>query len=294
MSHFGLHHLLLSDLPRLRAFRDALRRRIRPGDVVVDLGAGTGILGLLALQAGAGRVYAVEKHPILRLARRLARENGVEDRLRFVDADIRRARLPERADWIVSDMVGQLGVDPELSRVLVRARRFLKPGGRFLPSSSRLWAGLVEAPGLHARHVRPGRGLGVGLDAFHRLAANRVGRMPAAPRRWAAGPREAFTFDFARDRAVFPRRARLRFRAARACRVHGIAVRSESLLAPGLRLESRTGSWRSPVFLPVERPLELRRGWPVDVELVLHDATTVEWSLGGERHCTLMDGWVGG
>lgn len=294
VSHFDLHHLLLSDLPRLRAYREAFRRLLRPGAVVVDLGAGTGILGLLALKAGAARVYAVEKHPIHKLGRWLARENGVEERLRFVTADIRRARIPERVDWIVSDLVGLLGADPEMSECIVSSRRFLKPGGGFLPGRSRVWAGLVRAPGLFARHVRPGRGLGVSLGAFHKIAANRVGRMASVPRRWAAAPQAVFEFDFARDREVYPRRAKLGFRAASRGAVHGMAVRSESLLAPGLRLESRTGSWRRPVYLPLERPMKLSKGERVEAELVLHDAVTVEWRIGGESHCTLIPGVVNG
>jgi hypothetical protein len=73
-----------------------------------------------------------------------------------------------------------------------------------------------------------------------------------------------------------------------------MAVRAESLLAPGIRLESRTGSWRSPVFLPLERARRLRRGERVEADLVLHDATTVEWSIGDERHCTMVEGVVDG
>lgn len=289
MSSFDLHHLLLSDRPRLDAFRRALHRTVRPGDVVVDLGAGTGILGLLALQAGAGRVYAVDPDPILRLARKLARENGVEERMRFVEEDARTATLPERADLIVSDLGGMLGMDPEMSKVVVAARRFLKRGGRILPQRSRVWAGLVRAPSLHRAHVRPGAGCGVALEAVHRLAAHRVGRMAAVPGQWAAGPRPVFDFDFARDAAAFPRRSRIRFRAARSGPVHGMGLRTETRLLPGLSLESRTGSSRRPVFLPLERPLRLERGERVEAELVLHDATTVEWRVGDRRHCTLFE-----
>jgi predicted RNA methylase len=42
------HRQYLVDIPRLESFEHAIREVVRPGDVVLDLGCGTGILGMLA------------------------------------------------------------------------------------------------------------------------------------------------------------------------------------------------------------------------------------------------------
>jgi predicted RNA methylase len=60
-SDLEFHAFCLTDTgSRLDQFAAAIAARIRPGDTVVDLGAGTGVLSFLACRAGARRVYAIE------------------------------------------------------------------------------------------------------------------------------------------------------------------------------------------------------------------------------------------
>ncbi len=61
--YFQVHKLMLGDVPRTCSYRDALaacaEEHVR-GKVVMDVGAGTGILSLFCFRAGAKRVFAVE------------------------------------------------------------------------------------------------------------------------------------------------------------------------------------------------------------------------------------------
>jgi SAM-dependent methyltransferase len=117
-----------------------LRATIKPGDVVLDFGAGTGILSMFAAQAGAARVYAVERTKIVRLTRRIVKRNGFDDRIVVIRGDIDQVNLPEHVDVIVSEWLGAFGVDENMLAPLVLARdQWLKPGGTLLPETVTAW-----------------------------------------------------------------------------------------------------------------------------------------------------------
>ena len=146
------HRHYVTDARRLEAYRRALAATIRPGDTVLDLGAGTGVLGLLACEAGAGRVYAVDDGPALDLARAIARAGPYANRVVHVRGHSAWVRLPEPVDVIVADQVGYFG--PEVGfgdDVPVAATRFLGPGGRVVPGAIRLFAAPVSLPEVRRR-----------------------------------------------------------------------------------------------------------------------------------------------
>src|SRR5262245_35967603 len=130
------HRQYLADDVRVHAFRQAIAATVRPGDTVLDLGSGTGILGLFACAAGARRVYSVEETGLIEVARAVARANGVEDRVVFLQRSSLQIALPERVDVIVCDFIGGFGYDAALIEDGTDARdRFLKPGGRMVPAA---------------------------------------------------------------------------------------------------------------------------------------------------------------
>lgn len=145
------HRRLLADRVRVAAFREALAELVRPGMAVADVGTGTGLLALLARQAGARVVYAIEPAPIVRLARRVAADNGV-DGVVFLEADALTTTLPEPVDLVVSECMGNFVVTDEMLPVLADLRRHLAPGGRICPSCIDLH--LAPASLLNFRQVR--------------------------------------------------------------------------------------------------------------------------------------------
>jgi SAM-dependent methyltransferase len=144
-AEFEVHRSMIGDRIRTEAFRRAIRSAVRPGDVVLDVGAGSGILSVFAAQAGAARAYAVEQTSIAVFAQELAAANGVADIVRVLQGDVMDIELPERVDVIVSEWLGGFGIDEGmLPPVIVARDRWLKPGGIMIPGSVTAWTALVH------------------------------------------------------------------------------------------------------------------------------------------------------
>lgn len=99
-------YICLVDKKRTLAFREAIQKAVQPGDIVVEVGAGTGILSLFAVQAGAAKVFAVEIDPVLaRCLRETAALNGYKDKIEVIEADAMTADLPQNVDVVIGELI---------------------------------------------------------------------------------------------------------------------------------------------------------------------------------------------
>ncbi|KAG2727115.1 hypothetical protein I3843_01G139800 [Carya illinoinensis] len=110
------------------------------GRVVVDVGAGSGILSLFAAQAGAKHVYAVEASEMAEYAQKLIAGNpSLGQRITVVKGKVEEVELPEKADILISEPMGTLLVNERMLESYVIARdRFLVPNGKMFPTAGRI------------------------------------------------------------------------------------------------------------------------------------------------------------
>jgi protein arginine N-methyltransferase 1 len=156
MYNLNDYRSMIADTVRMNAYTEALRRAVKPGDIVLDIGTGTGIFALLACQFGAARVYALEPNVNIHLAKRLAKENDFLDRIEFIQDLSTKITLREKADVIISDLRGMLPLYEKHIPALVDARRrLLKPGGVLIPKRDTLYVSVVEAPELYKDYSEP-------------------------------------------------------------------------------------------------------------------------------------------
>jgi len=143
-----VHRRVVGDDVRTRAFFESITATVSPGDVVLDVGSGSGILSLFAAQAGASRVYAVDRAPAAAaLARRLIADNSMQDRIQIIVGEAERVALPTRVNVLVSEWLGVYGVDENmLGSVLAARDRWLESDGTLIPGAVTAWLAPVSHP----------------------------------------------------------------------------------------------------------------------------------------------------
>ena len=99
-------YLCLVDKKRTTAFREAIHKAVKRGDVVVDVGSGTGIFALFAAEAGAAKVYAVEvEHLLATSLRQTVTASKYKDVIEVVEGNALEVDLPKSVDVVITELI---------------------------------------------------------------------------------------------------------------------------------------------------------------------------------------------
>jgi SAM-dependent methyltransferase len=292
------HRMMALDAVRNDAYAHALKQVIRPGSIVLDLGAGTGIHGLMAARLGARRVSLVEQEDIIAIADENIRANGLQDVVRTIHGRIEDVQLPEPVDVIVSVLTGNFLLTEDLLPSLLYARdRFLKPGGTLIPSEATMVIVPVSAPSLHEKEIAcwSAPQHDVVLSPARAYAANTVFFRNQDLEETAdlAEPTVVHTLDLERgDYAPLKVNVGVTITQSGVC--HGWAGWFTMKLADRWLSTSprdKRTHW-SPAFLPLDPPVPVEKGDQVQFHLARAPYGDWVWGMktpdGAQRHSTLF------
>lgn len=263
---------MIADRVRMDAYVEALRRVVRPGALVLDVGTGTGIFALLACQLGARRVVAVEPAPAIAAARALAAANGMADRITFVEAPIEDLALDARADVLISDMRGALPLaGRHLPAIRFARERFLAPDGVQIPLRDDLYAAPLEAPELYQTHVTrwTENPWSLDMEPARELVVNGLWSGAGTPGRPLTEPAHLGTVDYVRGPEP-DLRTRVAFDFDAPGTVHALLLWFDATLAEGLGFSNAPGAAElvyGRVCLPLREPLKVGPGDRLALEL---------------------------
>ncbi|KAG0035126.1 hypothetical protein BGZ82_005404 [Podila clonocystis] len=233
--------------------------------VIMVVGAGRGPLVNCSLRAAekAGRnvrVYAVEKNPNAFVTIQNMKANVWGDRVNIVFSDMRTWKAPEKADILVSELLGSFG-DNELSpECLDGAQKFLKPDGISIPANYTTFVAPMASNKLHSD-------VATFKDLTH-FETSYVVMFKAIS--LLAQPKPIWTFEHP-NRADIPmdqgnnhhnvRSGSIEFTSENSGMLHGVAGYFESVLYKDVMLSINPDthspgmfSW-FPIYFPVKTPL---------------------------------------
>jgi len=135
----------LIDEERTLAFNHAILNTIKKGDVVVDMGTGSGILALLAAKAGAKKVYAVEfdKNNVDTLSN-VFKSNHVNEIISIIQGDVTEINLPEKIDVVIGEMIATALIEELQVLATNNILRFAKTDTRVLLKEYKTFVDLVD------------------------------------------------------------------------------------------------------------------------------------------------------
>jgi len=147
-SNIGIHEEMIKDRTRTESYyRAVMENRDEFKDkVVLDVGAGTGILSIFCARAGARKVFAVEASSIATYAEKIVWANGLQEKIQVIHGRVEEIELPEKVDIIISEWMGYfLFYESMLDTVIYARDKWLKEEGLMFPSHAQLfWTAISD------------------------------------------------------------------------------------------------------------------------------------------------------
>jgi protein arginine N-methyltransferase 1 len=258
------HHSMLTDDTRMQRYLRAILKAVEPGDVVLDIGSGSGILAYFACIAGAKRVYAVEQDPIVELARAIRNHNGFQDRVVFLDDWSDQVEIPEPVNVIVTETIGNIGFEEGILGWIIDAEeRLLAQDGRIIPGSIELMVAPVETPdALDLLDDWTKKMYALDLSPVRAVVANNLLWINLLPNMFLSRPATMIRSELAKVKSTDIAGESV-FVAGRDGLVQGLGCWFKAELVPGIAISNdpspKDSSWTQ-ILLPLERPLPVSAG----------------------------------
>ncbi len=268
------HRTLIADQVRNEAFFASLKAVIVPGkSVVADIGAGTGLLGLMASKLGAKEVFLFETAEVAGVAAAVLKANKAK-RCHIIPCHSTEFQDKLAVDIIVSETLGNYALEENIIATLADARqRFLKPGGKVIPDAIIQYVAPVVTPRIDTE-LRAWERVGHGLDlsVAQTMSLNNAYVRALLPADILDGCRSAMVWDEIdlTSETRSKRRGDAEWRLPRPAKIYGFATWWKVELVPGIGFSTGPLSPRThweQLYFPLLEPIEAAASDLISIDL---------------------------
>jgi precorrin-6B methylase 2 len=286
------HVVLVNDLERGERYLAAMKAKIRPGDVVLEVGTGAGLLSCLAARLGAKHVYTIEQSPVLhRVARQVFEVNGLSEKITLLNCHskdlVGLGAIKEPVNVFVTETIGTQGLDEGILLVFEHVRPLLAADARVIPESVTFKHCLVNMSGIREQVQIMHPIFGFDLSPLNaELKSNTLYWMqPLEPWREISTTAETKSFDML-DFKALPSAQELEIIANNIC--DGLLTWADFKLSDRIHIETRNryfgANWANSVHF-MDRLLVTRGQSCVSQFTVAEDRFSwhMNWDIGPRR-----------
>jgi len=287
------HFEMLNDVSRGKAFGDAMHALDLRDKTVLDIGAGSGILSMLAVRLGARHVYACEMiEPLAEMAAEIVQLHGMAHKITLIpkssfEVEIGRD-MPGRTEIMLSETIDCGFVGEGFLPSLKHAKKhLLQHDALLVPCGVQLCGVLIESPDIyHLNHVYRSQGFDVSrMNEFSTRGYFGV-RLKTRPHSMISDVTTLIDLDLYSPIPESLTRV-VEFEATQSGTMHGVAFWFKVTLAPGVVLSNdpdQSGCHWTQAFASFRQPVTVQKGKRYPVELSFNEQVVSLAPLERPRH----------
>lgn len=253
------HYNMVQDSTRVIGFKKAIKKIVAKGDIVVDLGSGSGILSQYA-QENAKVVYAIE---IDKEMAKYGKKNCNDFKnIVYIEDDFRNVHLPEQVDVVICEMIDTCFIsETQIPTMNYAVKWLLKKGGMTVPFGAKTTVQLVNQ-----KYQVPDDIKVIKLPHYEDYGS---------PESVAMSPEVPYQFlDFSEINPLFYKKS-IDFVSDQDGIVNSIKFVTCTETTQGTFL--KPSQWLNPpLIIPLEEDIELKKGEHVSLEISYHAGKGVE------------------
>lgn len=264
---------LIGDKWRNQAFYESLKKVVKNGSTVSDIGSGTGFLSFLAMKLGAKGCHLYEGDPdMMVLSRKIAKDSGVKGCC-FYETYSMEMINPVKTDIVVSETLGNFAYEEHIIEVMNDAKRFLKKGGVVIPQKLTYFVAPVFSERiLDEINVWDKVEYGVNFSKIKEMALNSMYVKTVREDEVMDGRDGARVWDNVdfRVKNSSRRSGGGSWKAPRDVKIYGFVLWWDCELVPGVKITTspfaKATHWEQ-IFLPLQKPIAAKKGETVTIKI---------------------------
>lgn len=272
------HIPMMNDLHRNNAYLKAINKAIKSDMLVLEIGTGSGLLSMMAVDAGANKVITCEVDKIIaEAAKQIISQNGYSKKISVLGKKSTEltigSDIPQRVDLVLSEILSSEFVGEGVIPTIVDAsRRLMKNGCKMIPEGGEILVTLLSESAKAKEDNLINNQFGYNLSDFNKMLQSKKLNILKEKPTFKCSIEVPFSFDFYKTETLVEKEKIFEIEVLEDCTVLGIITWLKLNLYDNIVFEnkpSESGSgWINPIYC-FEEPLSVTAGQKIRVKGIL-------------------------